>query len=91
MIRPRLEHKLLNKRVLGEGQYRSRTAAAHFALGLSSTHALPLFCHAPQRTLELAEPVFGSLRGCTLHDRTAHQRFLQRDALLDFAGIEVKG
>jgi hypothetical protein len=56
-------------------------------LGLSSTHALPLFCHAPQSPLELAEPVFGSLRGCTLHDRTAHQCFLQRDALQDFAGI----
>lgn len=60
-------------------------------MGLSSTHALPLFCHAPQRPLELAEPVFGSLRGCTLHDRTAHQRFLQRDALLDFGSDRIPG
>ena len=52
---------LLTRGVQREGQHQSRTAGAHFALDLSSTHALPLLCHAPQRLLELAEPVFRSL------------------------------
>jgi hypothetical protein len=82
--------ELLNKRSTGRRSVSIAYGGRTFALGLSSTHALPLFCHAPQSPLELAEPVFRSLRGCTLHDRTAHQCFLQRDALQDFAGIEIK-
>jgi hypothetical protein len=72
-----------------EGQHQSRTAGAHFALDLSSTHALPLLCHAPQRLLELAEPVFRSLRRRALNNRAADQRLLVRDTLANFADIDI--
>ena len=52
---------LLTEGYQREGQHQSRTVGAHLALDLSSTHALPLLCHAPPRLLELAAAVFRSL------------------------------
>jgi hypothetical protein len=57
---------VLTRGVQRERQHQSRTAGAHFALDLSSTHALPLLCSCPQRLLELAEPVLRSLPSACL-------------------------
>lgn len=80
LCRPRLRTLRVHD-VSPEGQHRSRTSVAQFALDLWRTHA-PLL-HAQQPPLEVAKLVFRGLRRCTLYDRTAHQRFLLGDALLN--------
>jgi hypothetical protein len=64
---------------------------AHGALDFSSTHSPALFRHLQEQPLQVAEPVFSSLRGGTLDDRAAQQGLLLGDTLLDVPQIVIEG
>ena len=53
---------------------------AHCALDLERAIAPMLSVHARQSLVQLAKPIFGSLRRCALHDHAMHKGFLLRDA-----------
>jgi hypothetical protein len=61
-----------------------------FALNVDGSASAMLLFHTPQGLLELAKPIFSSLRWRAACDHAPYKRFLLRDPFLSFADVAVE-